>query len=283
MHVRRTPTARTSTRSRRLLTGALVVTGLVAALGVSGAAGLEPVRGAAATVLGPFERLLGPGADEASAARAEAAALSTRLAAAQREVAALHAGAGILESPALAGARLVPARVVAVGAAGPAGPERVTIDAGSRDGVQVDRTVVAAQGLVGRVVSVAPWTSDVLLVGSSDLAVGVRVGPRGVLGEASGAALAGGARPGPGLLSLALVDRGTASAGDVVTTLGSVGDRPFVPGIAVGTVGTVHMGVGQLAPTGTVTPAVDTTSLDVVAVVLTAGRTTPRPAATGTG
>ena len=29
-----------------------------------------------------------------------------------------------------------------------------------------DRTVVAAQGLVGRVVSVAPWTSDVLLVGS---------------------------------------------------------------------------------------------------------------------
>ena len=283
MHVRRTPTARTPTRSRRLLTGALVVTGLVVALGVSGAAGLEPVRGAAATVLGPFERLLGPGADEASAARAEAAALSTRLAAAQREVAALHAGADILESPALAGARLVPARVVAVGAAGPAGPERVTIDAGSRDGVEVDRTVVSAQGLVGRVVSVAPWTSDVLLVGSPDLAVGVRVGPRGVLGEASGAALAGGARPGAGMLSLALVDRGTASAGDVVTTLGSVGDRPFVPGITVGTVAALHTGVGRLAPTGTVTPAVDTTSLDVVAVVLGAGRTTPRPAATGTG
>lgn len=283
MHVRRTATTRTSPRSRRLLTGGLVVTGLVVALGVSGAAGLEPVRGAAATALGPFERLLGPGADEASTARAEAAALSTRLAAAQREVAALHGSAGILESPALAGARLVPARVVAVGAAGPAGPERVTIDAGSRDGVQVDRTVVAAQGLVGRVVSVAPWTSDVLLLGSADLTVGVRVGPRGVLGEASGAALAGGARPGPGLLSLALVDRGTASAGDVVTTLGSVGDRPFVPGIAVGTVSSVRLGVGRLAPTGTLTPAVDTTSLDVVAVVLTAGRDAPRPVATGTG
>ena len=68
MHVRRTPTSRgravsgrgTSTRSRRLLTAALAVTGLVVALGVSGAAGLEPVRGAAATVLGPLERLLGP-------------------------------------------------------------------------------------------------------------------------------------------------------------------------------------------------------------------------------
>ena len=295
MHVRRTPTGRgpasgrattgrgASTRSRRLLTGALVVTGLVVALGVSGAAGLEPVRGAAAAVLGPLERLLGPGDDEVSAARAEQAVLAARLAAAQREVAARHAVAGILETPALAGARLVPARVVAVGASGPAGPERVTIDAGSRDGVEVDRTVVAADGLVGRVVSVAPWTSDVLLVGSADLAVGVRVGPRGVLGEASGAAVAGGARPDPGLLSFALVDRGTATVGDVVTTLGSVGERPYVPGIPVGTVATVHLGVGRLAPTGTVTPAVDTTSLDVVAVVLTSGRTAPRPAATGTG
>ncbi len=291
MHVRRTPTGRgpvtsgrgTSTRSRRLLTVALVLTALVVALGASGAAGLEPVRGAAAAVLGPLERLLGPGDDEVSAARAEQAALATRLAAAQREVAALHGVAGILESPALAGARLVPARVVAVGASGPAGPERVTIDAGSRDGVEVDRTVVAAQGLVGRVVSVAPWTSDVLLVGSPDLAVGVRVGPQGVLGEVSGAALAGGARPAPGLLSFALVDRGTATTGDVVTTLGSVGERPYVPGIPVGRVDTVHRVVGQVAPTGTVTPAVDTTTLDVVAVVLTAGRGTPRPVATGTG
>lgn len=283
MHVRRTPTTRTSTRSRRLLIGALVVTGLVVALGVSGAAGLEPVRGAAATVLGPFERLLGPGADEASAARAEAAALATRLAAAQREVAALHGSAGILETPALAGARLVTARVVAIGAGGPAGPERVTIDAGSRDGVEVDRTVVAAQGLVGRVVSVAPWTSDVLLVGSADLAVGVRVGPRGVLGEVSGAALAGGARPDPGMLSLALVDRGAATVGDVVTTLGSVGDRPFVPGIEVGTVHSMHTAAGRLAPTGTVSPSVDTASLDVVAVVLTPGRNAPRPVATGAG
>ena len=85
------------------------------------------------------------------------------------------------------------------------------------------------------------------------------------------------------MLSLALVERGAATVGDVVTTLGSVGDRPFVPGIEVGTVRTVQQGVGRLAPTGTVTPAVDATSLDVVAVVLTAGRTAPRPVATGTG
>jgi len=272
-----------STRSRRLLTAALVLTGLVVALGASGAAGLEPVRTAAAAALGPLERLVGPGDDEVSTTRAEQTALATRLAAAQREVAALHGTAGILEQPALAGARLVPARVVAVGASGPGGPERVTIDVGSRDGVEVDRTVVAAQGLVGRVVSVAPWTADVLLLGSADLTVGVRVGSRGVLGEASGAAVSGGPRPAPGMLSFALVERGAATRGDVVTTLGSVGGRPFVPGLPVGTVTSVHLGVGQLAPTGTVTPAVDTTSLDVVAVVLTSGRTAPRPVATGTG
>src|SRR4029077_11216297 len=167
MHVRRTPTGRgravsgrgTTTRSRHLLAIALAVTGLVVALGASGAAGLEPVRGAAATVLGPLERLLGPRGDEVSAARAEQTALAARLAAAQREVAALNGSAGILAARPSAGARLVPPGVVAVGAPGPAGPERVTIDAGSRDGVEVDRTVVAAEGLVGRVVSVAPWTS----------------------------------------------------------------------------------------------------------------------------
>ena len=297
MHVRRTPTGRGaaasgrstsgrggSTRARRLLTGALVVTGLVVALGVSGAAGLEPVRGAAAAVLGPLERLLGPGDDEVSAARAEQAVLATRLAAARREVAARHAVAGILESPALAGARLVPARVVAVGASGPAGPERVTIDAGSRDGVEVDRTVVAADGLVGRVVAVAPWTSDVLLVGSADLTVGVRVGPRGVLGEASGAAVAGGpaARARPALLRARRPrHRHRRRRRHHPRQRRRPPLRARHPGRARCT--TVHHGVGRLAPTGTVTPAVDTTSLDVVAVVLTTGRTTPRPVATGTG
>ena len=87
-----------------------------------------------------------------------------------------------------------------------------------------------------------------------------------------------------GVISGTPTTAGTSNATiGVVTTLGSVGDRPFVPGIRVGTVRAVQLGVGRLAPTGTVTPAVDTTSLDVVAVVLTAGRSTPRPTSTGTG
>ena len=128
----------------------------------------------------------------------------------------------LLEAPATRAVRFVPARVVAVGAQGASGPERITIDAGSRDGVTKDLTVVSAEGLVGRVVSTGPWTSDVLLVGSADLTVGVRVGRAGTLGSITGAT---GERPRPaGQLSLELVQRGTVGVGDPVTTMGSVGE-----------------------------------------------------------
>ena len=81
---------------------------------------------------------------------------------------------------------------------------------------------------MGRVVSTGPWTSDVLLVGSADLTVGVRVGRSGTLGSLTGAA---GERPRPaGQLSLELVQRGVVRVGDSVTTMGSVGGRPFVAG-----------------------------------------------------
>lgn len=187
-----------TTSRRRILLALLAATAMVLAVDLTGAADLEPVRRAGATVLGPLERLIGPSGGEVSALRAENLELTTRLSAAEQVAASASPLAVILAEPALAGASVVPARVVAVGASGPAGPERVTIDVGSRDGVEPDRTVVAVNGLVGRVVSVAPWTSDVLLVGSPDLAVGVRVGPDGVLGQASGSAVDGEPDPAPG-------------------------------------------------------------------------------------
>ena len=64
----------------------------------------------------------------------------------------------------------------------------------------------------------------------------------------------------------------------------SAADRSS-PGIPVGTVdhGATRASAGS-PPTGTIDPAVDTTTLDVVAVVLTAGRArTARPVVTGTG
>lgn len=262
---------------RRLLLAAVAGTALVMLVDLSGRVDLGPVRASAATALGPLEWLVGPAVDEGGAAELSAA-VRTQLGD-RGDDARLDA---LLAAPGLAGTPVVLARVVAVGRSGPAGPERVTIDAGSRDGVEVDRTVVAAEGLVGRVVSVAPWTSDVLLLGSRDLAVGVRVGADGVLGEVTGSAAAGAPALRPGTLSVALVERGVMAPGDDVVTLGSIDGRPYVPGVRVGTVRHVDPGVGRLAPTGTVRPAVDPTSLDVVAVVVAPRRTTPRPVVTPT-
>jgi rod shape-determining protein MreC len=262
---------------RRLLLALLVVTALVVLADVGGWSGTAHLRGAGAALLGPLERAAGSGAAEAldpdgpvagrEAMGFESADLGRTLAEAQRLTA-------LLDSPGTRRARFVPARVVAVGVQGPSGPERLTIDAGSRDGITADLTVVSAEGLVGRIVSTGPWTSDVLLVGSADLTVGVRVGPAGTLGWVTGAA---GDRPRPaGHLSLELVQRGTVTAGDMVTTLGSVGGRPFVPGIPVGSVSVVDAAHGQLGTTATVTPSVDVTTLHIVGVLLSTPRTTPR-------
>jgi len=58
------------------------------------------------------------------------------------------------------------------------------------------------------------------------------------------------------------------TVGDVVKTLGSVHERPYPPGIAVGTVASVDPAAGRLTATAVVRPAVDVARLDVVAVLL---------------
>lgn len=267
---------------RRLLAALAAATLVLLALDVAGGPGPGLVRAAGAAAFGPLERLATPGSQASSAATAAAAARS----AADRAAAARLTGetqrlASLLDAPPTRGARFIPARVVAVGVQGASGPERVTIDAGSRDGLSVDLTVVNEDGLVGRVLSVAPWTSDVLVVGGAGLTVGVRVGSAGTLGSVGGTP---GARPRPaGQLGLALVQRGRVAPGDAVTTLGSVDGRPFQPGIPVGTVADVDPGGGRLAPSGSVLPAVDVTRLDVVGVLLSAPRSSPRVPVTGGG
>jgi rod shape-determining protein MreC len=267
-------------RPRRLLAALLLLTLAVAGLDLAGAPGPGALRSAGGAVLGPLERVLAiqlaVDADAPARVRdavgADAAAATDARA---REVATL------LAAPTVQGRRFLPARVVAVGRPGAAGPERVTLDVGSRDGVREGLTVVAADGLVGRVVAVSPWTSDVLLVGAADLVVGVRVGASGVLGSV-GSGAAGSRRRPPGELSLQLVTRGTPAVGDPVTTLGSaVG--PFEPGVRVGTVSAVDAVDGALTASASVTPAVDVGTLDVVGVFPATGRTTPRPLVTGGG
>ena len=268
-------------RRRRFVALAVLATVALVLVDLVGGPGPGVLRRGAATVLGPLERVLAPaGQPDTETLQRANDRLSSELREARLAGADSAALSDMLASPSTAGARVVPARVVGVGAPGPQGVVRITIDVGSRDGVSADRTVVAGAGLVGRVDSVAPWTSDVLVVGGPDVTVGVRVGDQGALATVGGSAAQGAERD-AGELGLNLVETGTLSVGDEVRTLGSVDGRPFVPGVLVGTVSAVEPQRGRLAPSGTVRPAVDVGTLSVVGVLLTAPRSTPRVAATG--
>lgn len=266
---------------RRLLGVLLALTVAVLAVDLAGGPGAGTLRSAGGAALGPLERLLSAGgAPSTAGADATRAAVRDDLRA-QQSVAGQQVQR-LLDSPDVSGRRFVPAQVVAVGREGAAGPERVTLDVGTRDGVTKDLSVVNGDGLVGRVVEVSPWTCDVLLIGSADLVVGVRVGSAGTLGSAGGGARGAHRRP-AGQLNLTVVERGTVHPGDTVTTLGSVGGSPFPAGLRVGAVADVDDVPGDLTPTAAVRPAVDTSELDVVGVLLTGPRGTPRAAVTGGG
>ncbi len=72
------------------------------------------------------------------------------------------------------GYETVPAQVIAVGPA-QGFAWTVTIDVGSRDGVEPSMSVISGAGLVGRTISVTPTTATVLLVVDATSSVGARL------------------------------------------------------------------------------------------------------------
>jgi len=253
---------------RRLLTAFLVLTMGAVLLDLSGSSLPRRVTALGAAAAGPIQRVLaGVDRSDATLLRAENASLRTQLAQSHASLAEAAAVGHLLSAPSTSGGRLVAARVVAVRTT-VTGGRAVTLDVGQRDGIEPDLTVVAADGLVGRVISVGPWSCDVRVLGGADATVGVRVGEGGALGTVSSNAPADAPTRAPGALSLALVDQGRVTVGDVVKTLGSVHERPYPPGIAVGTVASVDPAAGRLTATAVVRPAVDVARLDVVAVLL---------------
>ncbi|KRF40838.1 rod shape-determining protein MreC [Terrabacter sp. Soil810] len=264
---------------RRLL---VVLASLTLAFLVADLAGwsvADGVRRAGGFVLGPVQRALaGVPRDDLAAVESENVRLRAVAAEQQHRLDELDRLDELLGSSATTGRTLVPARVVATDLSA-LGGRSVTIDVGSRDGIRTDSTVVAADGLVGRVVAVSPWTSDVQVLGGAGSVVAVRVGPAGTLGTVSAPA-AGDAEPRPrGSLRLAGIAPSTPVVGDVVRTLGSVDETPYAAGIVVGTVTAVDPDRGQLTRSATVRPAVDPDAIDVVAVLVPTARSTPRPAA----
>ncbi len=177
----------------------------------------------------------------------------------------------LLHTAGLGQYRIVPARVVAFGAAG--GFSRsVTIDVGSLDGITANETVLAAQGLVGRVTSVAQSTSTVALLIDATTTVGVRLE-----NQQAGYATGGGAVDQPLAVDL-FNPAAQVNPGMRMVTFGSPDGKPYVPGVPVGTVTSVEGLTGQLTKRVQVHPFVDFAALDLVGVVVQPPRTNPRMA-----
>jgi rod shape-determining protein MreC len=176
----------------------------------------------------------------------------------------------LLNLTSLGGLKTVPARLIGLAPAQD-GTWSATIDAGSRDGIGENQTVLDGDGLIGRTTAVGPYTTTVLLAIDPASTVGVRLAATGTIGTATG--------QDPHTLRVQFLDpQLQVRPGAVVVTLGSAGDAPFVPGVPVGTVRTVVSTPGALTRTVLVTPYVDVTSADTVAVVVQPPRTDPRNA-----
>ncbi|WP_432094413.1 rod shape-determining protein MreC [Streptomyces sp. bgisy100] len=162
------------------------------------------------------------------------------------------------------------AEVIAIGAA-QGFSWTVTIDAGRKDGLVRDMTVLNGDGLVGRVTTVGPSTATVLLANDPDFTVGTRMENSAELGFATGQ----GDRP----LQVQLLNgKARVEKGDRLVTFGSRADKPFVPGVPVGEVVRVDPANGGLTRTLQVRPYVGFTKLDIVGVVVQPPRKDPRDA-----
>ena len=140
----------------------------------------------------------------------------------------------------------------------------VTVNRGTRHGIERDAPVMAATGLVGRVVTVGPTISHIELLSSSTAAVAAITGvsrTRGVVRAA-----ANGDQDGRLRLDFVPVGQRVGVGEDVIS---SGLDGLFPKGLLVGRVSRVHEGAGLLLEIA-VEPAVDFDSLERVFVL-------PRP------
>ncbi|MEU5207773.1 rod shape-determining protein MreC [Streptomyces sp. NPDC020742] len=246
---------------------------------------LDGVRQVAASAFGPVEsgvaRVVDPVGNAVGAVR-DSGRRHSRIAALEHQNEALKAKLGsadrnrsrareldkILKTAGTGQYAIKGAQVIAIGSA-QGFSWTITIDAGSRDGIARDMTVLNGDGLVGRVTTVGTDTSTVLLAADPDFTVGTRMEKTNEIGFANG----------QGVRSLRvqlLNGRATVKKGDRLVTFGSSKDKPFVPGVPVGRVVRVEPSNGDLTRTLQVRPFVSFSQLDIVGVVVQPPRQDPR-------
>ncbi|MGO4221129.1 rod shape-determining protein MreC [Lysobacter sp. TAF61] len=148
--------------------------------------------------------------------------------------------------------------------------QRLVLDAGSRDGVQVGQSVIDAGGLLGQIIAVTPMYANVLLLTDPSHAVPVAVARNGVRLVVYGEGRSD-------LLRVPSVPLSSdIKVGDVLVTSG-LGGR-FAPGFPVGTIASLRPDDSRAFLIGEVTPAAQLDRGREVLVLL--NRPSPLPGAT---
>jgi rod shape-determining protein MreC len=274
-------------RRTRLVLGVLLIIAIALITLDFRDGGASPVRGWGAAIFGPIERAThdvtdpvaslfdsitgGPSAQGTiTDLQRQNAELRTALSAAQLSKTARKQLTQLLQLDA-GGYRIVTANVIA---AGGGFSDTVTLDAGSNDGIKPDETVLNGSGFVGTVTQVSANTSTVLLASDASSVVGVELAGGGQIGSVTGT---GKSMSGSALLRLSLFDANAVlHPGQQVVTYASVGNKPQVQGVPVGTIVSVSSNAGALTQSAMVRPAVSFTALGVVGVVVQVPRHTPR-------
>ncbi|MCB5906732.1 rod shape-determining protein MreC [Streptomyces pinistramenti] len=246
---------------------------------------LDGARQTAASAFGPVESgvasAVNPVGNAIGAVR-DSGARHSRISALEQENAALRAKLGssdhnrnraaeldkMLRTAGAGQYGIKGAQVIAIGAT-QGFSWTVTIDAGSRDGIARDMTVINGDGLVGRVTTVGTSTATILLANDPDFTVGTRMEKTNEIGFANG-------QGGRALRVQLLNGKASVKKGDRLVTFGSSQDKPFVPGVPVGQVVKVEPSNGDLTRTVQVRPYVTFSQLDVVGVVVQPPREDPR-------
>ena len=169
--------------------------------------------------------------------------------------------------------KVVPAQVIASGGSNDFS-FTITIDAGYKDGVRTNTSVVSGTGLVGRVIRTGKDFAVVSLLVDAKVKVGARLQGTAEIGFISGTGNLN-------ELKLSLLDPYVQiPVGTKVVSWGSETGKPYTPGILIGRVSKVEGAAGQLNRVATVVPSADVSNLDIVGVVIASKRSAIRDALT---
>ena len=141
----------------------------------------------------------------------------------------------------------------------------ITIDRGSSSGVAVNMPVVTSGGIVGRVITVSPFASQVMLVTDEKAGAGAVVGQLGQSGALG--SVRGRGDLGVGVIEMRYVSGlEKVEVNDTVMTTGQDGIYP--PGLTVGRVVDVKHGTATQAHQILIQPGAQLDHLEEVAVLL---------------